>query len=462
MPAPATALTVDLARARAFWFQRQGLAAPAAATEDLASVVARTGWIRTLGGADVYLAARARVAGLSRATMDAAVAASQLRVIPSVRGCIYLVPGADVPWVLRIAEEAWRPRAEREVEKAGATWHEVEDLAKSAKLVLRKGPLGTDAIRRAVPEGSVRSLGEQGKKIGMSSLLPMALRLLEFEDKIERTLDGGRLDTERYTWRIVKDAPASPFKDTASRWTKLAEVFFGQAGPATLAHFATWAGLAQRDARTAIAKLDVVPVTVEGMDGEALVLARDVDALKRAKAPDSAALLSFEDNYLTFHGGPAVVTDAAHHDLELAAWGADRPQRMGDIAHPAMRTVVIGGVVVGLWELDEANGHGVWAPLSAGAIAPKHAAKIDALIADTARFLQDELGHARSFTLDTAELVAERAAKIEAMRAPRTPSPRPLPKASASAASAARSSRAAPASASRSRNTKPARPRSRA
>ena len=108
--------SIDLDRARAFWFQRQGLATPAGAKANLAEVVARTGWIRTLGGADVYLAARARVAGLGRAAMDAAVEADALRVIPSVRGCIYLVPGADVPWVLRIAQEAWRPRAEREVE----------------------------------------------------------------------------------------------------------------------------------------------------------------------------------------------------------------------------------------------------------------------------------------------------------------------------------------------------------
>jgi len=48
----------------------------------------------------------------------------------------------------------------------------------------------------------VRSLGEKGKKLGLSSTLPPALRTLEFEGRIERTLEGGRLDSERYLWRL--------------------------------------------------------------------------------------------------------------------------------------------------------------------------------------------------------------------------------------------------------------------
>ena len=445
-----TGETIELGRARAFWFQRQGLALPAPTSADLAHVIARTGWLRTLGGADVYLAARARVLGLGRAQLDAAVAAGALRVIPAVRGCIYLVPGVDAPWVLRVAEEAWRPRAEKEVDKAGATWREVEELARAVVRVIGAG-MGTDAIRRALPDGAVKSLGEAGKKAGMSSLLPTALRLLEFEDRIERTLDGGRLDSERYTWRAIA-APVRVAMDSAARRAKLAELFFAQAGPATLAHFAAWAGLSQKDARAAANAIDVVPVVVEGV-GDAHVLARDLAALRAARAADTAALLSFEDNYLVLHGGPGIVTDPAYHAIELAAFGADAPQPIGTTAHMLQRSIVIGGMVVGLWELDEAAGAGVWAPLGKGAIAASRAKELDALVADAARFLVGEIGHAKSFTLDTAALVAARAASIKRLRG--------SPRAGASPSRAARPARAARASASRRGSTTRARPRSR-
>jgi hypothetical protein len=58
MPRPEPALRVDLSRARAFWHRRQGLAEPVGGT--LEEVVTSTGWPRTLGGVDVYLAVRAR------------------------------------------------------------------------------------------------------------------------------------------------------------------------------------------------------------------------------------------------------------------------------------------------------------------------------------------------------------------------------------------------------------------
>jgi hypothetical protein len=458
--------SIDLARARAFWFHRQGLASPAGAKADLAQIVARTGWIRTLGGADVYLAARARVAGLGRATMDAAVDAGALRVIPSVRGCIYLVPGVDVPWVLRVAEAAWRPRAEREVVKAGATWREVEQLADAAARVLQRNKLGTDAIRRALPDGSVRSLGEVGKKLGMSSLLPTALRLLEFGDRIERTLDGGRLDTERYTWRLTTalPRPGAVLMDAAQRYARLAEVFFAQAGPATMAQFAVWAAFSQKDARAAAAGADLVPIAIDGL-GEAFVCARDVEALRDAKpAPDAVALTSFEDNYLTFHGGPSLVTAPEHHAVTLKPWGVERPQRIADATHLAARTVVVGGLVRALWEVDEANRRGVWAPLAPKAVAPGHAKTIDALVADAARFLLDELGHAKSFTLDTAEAVAARAAEITAMRGagarPAKASAKVRAKPPARPTTAPRSSRAPRASSARRGSTSRARTRS--
>lgn len=71
---------VTLDQARALWWQKQGLG-NGAKDGRLSTVIGGSGWLRTLGGADVYLAARARRPGMARAELDAAVDAGELRVV---------------------------------------------------------------------------------------------------------------------------------------------------------------------------------------------------------------------------------------------------------------------------------------------------------------------------------------------------------------------------------------------
>lgn len=70
MPAGAPALGLRLAQARAHWVRCQGLDAPVGGP--IEEVVARTGWVRTLGGVDVYLATFARVPGMTQADLERA------------------------------------------------------------------------------------------------------------------------------------------------------------------------------------------------------------------------------------------------------------------------------------------------------------------------------------------------------------------------------------------------------
>src|SRR4051794_9042183 len=108
-----------LAQARALWWHKQALAGTRA--QPLAAVLADSGWLRTLGGADAYLAARARKPGMQRAELDAAIAAGELRVHPAVRGCIYLVPASAVPDLLALNAQTWRGQTEKELAKIGKT-----------------------------------------------------------------------------------------------------------------------------------------------------------------------------------------------------------------------------------------------------------------------------------------------------------------------------------------------------
>ena len=126
------------------------------------TTVAGTGWARTLGGIDVYLAVRARAPHLSRTALDETVREGALRVVPAVRGCIYLVPEPDVALVMALAADLSRPRTDRDLEKVGVRWSEVEELAAEITKALRGGPLTTNAIRQALPTGAARSLGAVG------------------------------------------------------------------------------------------------------------------------------------------------------------------------------------------------------------------------------------------------------------------------------------------------------------
>ncbi|HEY5945814.1 MAG TPA: hypothetical protein VIV40_10000, partial [Kofleriaceae bacterium] len=188
----------SLAQARAFWWQRQALASRSG---EVADTLAASGWLRTLGGADVYIAARARKPTMKRSELDSAVERGELRVSPAARGCIYLVPSAVVPDLMAFNEEDWRKDTEKSLAKIGKTTQVIEEFAPAVLEALAK-PLTTDGVRKQLG-GNIPSFGEAGKAAGLSSPLPLALRMLELAGKIERTLEGGKLDSDRYVWRKI-------------------------------------------------------------------------------------------------------------------------------------------------------------------------------------------------------------------------------------------------------------------
>jgi len=411
----APAERVGLDRARAFWHRRQGLAA--ALGGPLEDVMAATGWGRTLGGIDIYLELRARAPGMTRADLDRAVAESRLQVVPSVRGCIYLVPRAHVPLALRTAWELSASRTARELALVGVRPAELDAVGAAVTAALRGGPLSTDALRRALPDGVVRSFGEKGKKLGLSSTLPPALRVLEFAGKVERTLDGGRLDTERYLWRATARSPYDGARvpdDAAARHAALAAIFFRQAGPATVAELCGWSGIGMRAAAAAAARLPLARVAVDGWTPDALVFEDDLPAL-RAAVPGAASVsfLAFEDGYLAWRGGPALLVDPRHHGRPVAVWGQTSGKRgatLGEARHLAGRSLLVGEHLAGLWEYDPDAGAIVWATFDP--LPGARRAAVEAAADDAGRFIRDDLGHARSFSLDTDDEVRARAAAI--------------------------------------------------
>ena len=405
--------TLTLAQARALWWSKQGFGG----TAPLASLIGNSGWLRTLGGADVYLAARARKHRMKRGELDATIASGELRVVPAARGCIYVVPASVVGNLLALNADPWLKDTERDLAKLGSSMAVLEAMAKPVLAALAT-PMTTEAVRAALPDGSIPSFGEAGRKIGLSSPLPLVLRLLEFDGRIERTLAGGKLDSDRYLWRKAEWRVPSAAKDPASQLAIVVGAFLDFAGPCTLGHIAAWSKRAQRDLRPVLDQLGAKPVTIDGV-GEAWARHGDVGAAMRAPEPRGFALLAFEDNYLVNHGGPAAVTESRHHEITVDIWGGNKPETIGEANHVLSRTIVLDGFVAGVWEVDPRANAAVWHTFDP---APKQlVAKLDELTDDAARFLLDDIGHARAYTLDTMALVQERADRIAGLRSGKSP-----------------------------------------
>ena len=406
-------LRVPLAQARAHWYRIQGLEARSLGA--LEELVAATGWLRTLGGIDAWLALRERRGDFHRADGDEAVLERRLQVLPAVRGCIYLVPSAHAALALRVAAEAQRGRLERELERAGTSRSEVEETGSAILATLAAEPLTADALRRMLPAAALRSLGDRGKKVGLSSLLPPALRLLEWEGRIERRLAGGRLDSERYLWGLRSGAAATLDRGSpAAREDALVEIFFRHAGPAPIAAFAAWAGLTLRQSTAAVARSPLRPVAIEGIAATTYMPAAGVGELGASPPPSpEPRFLGFEDNFLVLHGGPGLYTDVRHHARPMEVWGSSKRTTLGAAKHVVLRTLFEGDRLSGFWEFDPRRSEVTWATLDPCPAARRRriAAQAEALTA----FIRDEAGHGKCGAIDSEDDLARRADQVRAL-----------------------------------------------
>ncbi|MEO6446363.1 MAG: crosslink repair DNA glycosylase YcaQ family protein [Gemmatimonadaceae bacterium] len=166
---------MDNAKLRAWWAHRQGLDGSLRGATP-AEVLSRSGWARSVGGAGPYLTLFAR-ARTSRADADAAVASASIHELPAARGCTYVLPAADFALALAVGDASGDGDMKQAL-KLGVTENEIDVLCDAVLKALRTGVLAPDEIRDATGSAS-RSLGEEGKKKGIGTTLPLALGRLQ-------------------------------------------------------------------------------------------------------------------------------------------------------------------------------------------------------------------------------------------------------------------------------------------
>jgi hypothetical protein len=286
--------------------------------------------------------------------------------------------------------------------KLGVTDAEIEKLCESVLKALKKGPLDPDAIREATGDAS-RSLGPEGQKKGVSTTLPLALGKLQMTGDIRRIPTNGRLDQQRYKYTLWNPNPLKGFKmDQDEVYVELARRYFRWIGPASLAEFQWFSGLGVKAAKAA-----VEPLQLASIDDLWLMFPDDLEAFHKHKPSKTA-------NYRLTSGLDAIVLLRRDHkslcapdDLNRKVYLEKGCGSVGGISDLPSHAILDRGRLVGLWEFDTETQTIAWMSFI------KKNRDLEAAVAKAEAFVRDQLGDARTFSLDSPK---SRTPRVEGIR----------------------------------------------
>jgi len=390
---------MDQATLRAWWWHRQGLDGSLQGKSP-EEILDRSGWARSVGGVGPYLTLFAR-GGVSREAADAAAAALEIHELPSARGCTYVLPAKDFGLGLKVGDGF--DSDIRAALKIGVTEKEIAALCDAVAKALAQGPLEPEAIREATGKAA-RNLGAEGKKKGLTTTLPLALGHLQRTGIIRRVATNGRFDQQRYAYALWKTNPLASLKLTPEEAAiELARRFFRWIGPATAAEFQNFSALGVRVSRAAMEALKLVPLE-QGSDR--MMHPEDREALAAFKPPKASqiALVGSIDAIVLLRRDVKGLIDAK--DAAKKVHGEKKLESVGGLMDLPSHAILDRGRLVGLWEFDPDGGTIAWTSWVKDPAIPKAVAKTQA-------FVRDQLGDARSFSLDSPK---SRAPRIAALR----------------------------------------------
>jgi hypothetical protein len=392
---------VSASKLRAWWAHRQGLDGSLSGIS-AAEILSGTGWARSVGGSGPYLTLFAR-GGSSRENTDTAVARLEIHELPSVRGCTYVVPAIDYALALKVGE-GFSDGDMKTARKLGVTDKEIDKLCESVLHVLAKSQLDPEQVKEAVGK-AVRNLGEAGKKKGITTTLPLALGRLQADGRIRRVPTNGRLDQQRYRYTAWLPSPLSGYQLSLEQsYAELARRYFRWIGPATLAEFQGFSGLGVKASQKAIHRLKLVPL----QEGDArLIFSDDLEKLHDFQVPRQPqySLVSPLDGIALLRRDlKGLLAEENLKEQVLAEKGF---RELGGLSELPGHAIIDRGRVVGLWEFDPSRHDIAWMSF----VKPDKALR--EAVARTEAFVRDQLGDARSFSLDSPK---SRAPRIEALR----------------------------------------------
>lgn len=310
--------------------RRQHLGAGAAAPVDVGEVMDDLLGLHATVPSSPYLQLRARVPGFAAGQLDSTLDDGRAARVGCMRRTLFVESARLVPLVLA-ATQSLSLRADRYLEVNGVTPDQYEALARRIEstvsgraMTVRELTAALGVTRRLSPVVTVmcdesrllRWRGRKGWRTG-----PPAYR------RFDEVLPAARR----------RDGPGA--RDEAAAVRDLVERYVARYGPAGEADIAWWTGLRRSTVRAAVASLDLVPVSVEGLAGALLVRAADLDAALAAPPPeDEVCLLPVLDPYLQSHADRSRFVAPAHLP------------HVFDRGGNATSVVLVRGRVAGLWD----------------------------------------------------------------------------------------------------------------
>jgi hypothetical protein len=393
---------VDASKLRAWYAHRQGLDGSLEGKSS-AEVLLRAGWARSVGGVSPYLTLFSR-AGITREQADADAAKLHIYELPSARGCTYVLPAPDFAWGLA-AGQGFDTDMKAAV-KLGVTEKEIAKLSEAVLAALEKGPLDPEALREATGKAT-RNLGEEGKKKGVTTTLPLALGQLQASGDIRRVPINGRFDQQRYRYALWRPNPLRNFTASPQEvHTELARRYFAWIGPASAADFQWFSGLGVKAAKIALDPLKLEPIEIAPGD-ERFFLPGDRATFDAFKPPKDArySLLGSIDSIFILRRNFKDSVDA--RDLDRKVLVESGMKSLGALTDVPNHAIVDRGRMIGLWEYDQATESIAWASFV------KKDKALEEAVTRTETFVRDQLGDARSFSLDSPK---SREPRIQALR----------------------------------------------
>lgn len=316
----------------------QRLAAPPSGPADFKSVEQAVQW---MGAVQAQEYAHARWAVGSRfaapaAITDAAIedALAGRKVVRSwvLRGTLHLVAAADLRWMLALAAPALLTRT-------AAAYREVNlDEAAFRKILpaLRQCLEGGRQLTRVELFAALarRRINTEGQRGGRILYRAAQLGLICLGDPQGKQARYTLLDE----W--LPPQPELPREDALQ---KLAQRYFASHGPATLADFSWWSGLAAGEARAAL-EMAAPGLAHALFEGSAVWWSKQTPAPSQPAAKPALQLLAGFDEYVLGYTERQAVIDSAHAGKLMTPNGLFRP------------ALLLGGRVAGTWEAEVKKG----------------------------------------------------------------------------------------------------------
>ncbi len=386
---------------RAYLAHRQGLLE--FSTKSNREVLSHVGWVRSVGGHNIYIALHSRN-GSTKAQAEQDAKNHQIYEFASARGCTYFLPCDDFQVGIKAGQGFNDASAIRTAKtKLGFTDEDLAKLKAGIVGALKNGALDTNGIKKELGD-LVVNFGEAGKKIGQTTSLSLGLLSLQAEAQIRRVPKGWTLEAQSYEYELFRDAPIvddSYPKDQA--YADLAHRYWDWIGLASLAHFQWFSGLGVGAAKKATEGLNLVHV--EGTD---LLIHADNEAdyrnFEAPKNPSYRLLTALDSLFLLRRE-----VESLFDPMDLAGNGENEKRGGGLVASNDLRNhaIVDRGRIVGLWEYETSS-----QSLETALFVPMND-ELESEIRRTEAFIRDELGDCRSFSLDSPK---SRQATIDQLR----------------------------------------------